>query len=109
MGRLIPIGIFVAYWTLGIAQLWAFAEGVEVWLGWGALGAVFLFVVLSVVPVAQLAIPVIGFIGCTRGWGWEWWQALLLVAPFALLSLGMSAANFLASRSNENRTRRYGL
>ena len=27
------------------------------------------------------------YIGATRGWGWEWWQALLLVAPYLVVSV----------------------
>ena len=92
-----PGVLFILYWGLAIAQLWAFAEGVYVWLGWGFLGAVVVFIVLSIIPLAQLAIPVIGFIGATRGWGWEWWQALLLVAPFVVVSLLASGAGGAAS------------
>ena len=75
------------YWALGFFQLWAFAEGVNVWLHWGFWGALAVFIGLSMIPFGQIGIVILAFVGADRGWDWAWWQALLLVAPFAILSI----------------------
>ena len=79
--------LFVAYWAMALVQFWAFKTGIEVWPGWGLFGAIIAFFVLSMVPLGAIAITVVAFIGAHTGWGWAWWQALLLVAPFTILGL----------------------
>jgi hypothetical protein len=39
---------------------------------------------LAVFPAA-----ILGYVGATHGWSWEWWQGLLLCVPFIGLTLGL--------------------
>jgi len=79
--------IVVAYIGLGIVQLVAFMQGLDVWLGFGGVASIAIFVVaVSLGPIGSMAIAIIGFMGATKGWGWEWWQAGLLCFPFVALS-----------------------
>lgn len=106
MQKLTPL-LYVAYWALAIFQLWAFAEGVGVWLHWGFFGAVFVFIVLSIIPFGNIGIAVVAFIGATKGWGWEWWQAILLVAPFAVLGIALQITSYAAARLSRRRSAPY--
>jgi hypothetical protein len=82
--------LFILYFALGIIQIVAFMEGLDVWFGFGALLSIITFVIVMFIgPLGSLAVAGIGFYGAWRGWQWEWWQAALLCFPFAVLGLVM--------------------
>lgn len=87
-----PAALMVAYFVLAVVQLFAFAAGIDVWLGWPWWIALVIFIVAQGIPFGALGCVVIAFIGAHSGWGWAWWQALLLVAPFAVVGVLASAA-----------------
>lgn len=69
----------IAFWGLMIAQLIAFDDGLDVlWdLGFFAKAAVYIGCMI-LGPLGAIAMVVVGYIGATDAWGWEWWQAALL-------------------------------
>ena len=92
--------IFVLlYLALGIVQLFAFMEGLDVWLGLGFWLSVVAFVIVFMLgSFGGLIVAVVGFFGAMEGWGWEWWQAALLSFPFAILgflAMGVSTVGAL--------------
>lgn len=98
--------IFVTYLALSVVQLVAFMEGLDTWLGFGNIASVAIFVVAFMLgPIGGIAIAVVGFMGATNGWGWEWWQAALLCFPFVILSfLSMGTSSILSLFSKSDRS-----
>jgi hypothetical protein len=89
----------VVYLALGVVQVTAFMEGVETWLGWNLPLQIVAFVVcLFLGPIGALVITPLGFYGASVGWGWPWWQALLLTAPFLVFSIAAFALGGAAAR-----------
>jgi len=63
-------------------------EGLDVWFGFGTVLSIISFVIAMILgPIGSVAIAIIGFVGATDGWGWEWWQAALLCFPFVIVSI----------------------
>ncbi|MCW5715421.1 MAG: hypothetical protein KIT43_12990 [Bauldia sp.] len=84
--------VVLLYIVLWIAQAIAAFEGFEVWWDLNSfLSVVILVVALFLGPIGGLFLAIAGFVGATEGWDWEWWQALLLVAPGLVLGLLMAA------------------
>jgi len=78
---------FVIWLGLAIFQLAAFVEGLDFWLGLNAFWSTLAFVLAIMIPsLGSIAIAVVGFVGATEGWRWEWWQAALLCFPFVIMS-----------------------
>ncbi|MBN8529945.1 MAG: hypothetical protein J0M36_12030 [Caulobacterales bacterium] len=98
-----PVALVLLNIVLGVAQLLAFAEGVDVWLGWNIFGAVLVFFILSMIPFGTIGTTIVAYIGATKGWGWEWWQAVLLIAPYLILGIVMSAAGGIAGALSRSR------
>ena len=69
------IVLFVAYMLLGLFQLAATMEGLEVWLG---VHVVFAFIIALFISYIPLIGTVAGVCGAVYGWGWSWTAALLL-------------------------------
>lgn len=99
-----PVALIVLNLVLGVAQLLAFAAGVEVWLGWNWIGAIVVFAVLNMIPFGTIGSTIVAYIGATKGWGWDWWQAVLLVAPFLILGLLTSSLGGLAAAIGKSRS-----
>ena len=59
-----------------------YAAGMEEWFDAGPWITWPVFVIcLLFRPLGSVFISVVAFYGFTRGMGWEWWKALLIVAP----------------------------
>jgi Na+-transporting NADH:ubiquinone oxidoreductase subunit NqrD len=101
-----PAGLILLNIVLGIAQLAAFISGIEVWLGWNWFGAVIVFFVLNMIPFGTIGGAIIAYVGATEGWGWAWWQAILLVAPFLVLGLLISSMGGIAGALSKSRAAR---
>ncbi len=88
---------FVIVLAIALVQLVAMMEGMDVWLGFGPILSILGFFVLVWIPGGSIGIAILGYMGATMGWGWEWWQALLLVVPgiafagFSLFAGGVMA------------------
>lgn len=65
----------VAYFALGLLQLFATMAGLEEWLGVSSFFAFFIALLLAYIPFVG---TVLGFFGAMNVWHWEWWQAGLL-------------------------------
>ena len=77
-GLAMPIVSF----ALMVAQVMGYAAGTEEWFGAGPWITWPVFVIcLLFRPLGSVFISVVAFYGFTRGMGWEWWKALLIVAP----------------------------
>jgi hypothetical protein len=87
----------IAYILIGIAQIWAAIEGMQFYFGIGGLLAVILLFVAYAVPfVGAIGVAFLTYYGARYDWKWEWWQALMLVAPSIVLMLIAGAAVGLA-------------
>ncbi|WP_446935379.1 hypothetical protein [Morganella morganii] len=63
------------YWILNIVQIAAVIAGFHDWLGWNIVISVILAMVIGWMPLIG---TVLGIMGAVHGWGWEYWQAILL-------------------------------
>jgi hypothetical protein len=87
----------IAYVLIGIAQIWAAIEGMQLYFGIGGFFAVTLLLVAYAVPfVGAIGVAFLAYYGARYGWKWEWWQALMLVVPGIILILIAGAAVGLA-------------
>lgn len=87
----------IAYIVVGIAQIWAGIEGMQLTFGIGGFLAVVLLVVMYAIPiVGTAAVAFLTYYGARYGWAWAWWQALVLAAPGIVLMLAAGVAGGLA-------------
>ena len=90
---------FIAGILLLLFQIGAAGSGIEVLWGWNGFVASIAITAAIVFlgPVGSLAAAIFGFFGATQDWGWEWWQAVLLVAPgLAFSVLAMAGGGLLS-------------
>ena len=74
----LPI-VMIVFFLISLA---GYYQGMEVWLGWGfwrAFGVMILAAFLG--GFGGLFISIVGFVGIWKGWGWQWWQAAIVVFP----------------------------
>lgn len=57
----------IAYFILGIVQLAAYLEGVELWLGFGFVVDLISFVMLALAPLGSIVAAAVSFYGAYRG------------------------------------------
>src|SRR5215510_13345053 len=87
----------IAYVVIGIAQIWAGIEGMQLAFGIGGFPAVVLLLVAYAIPfVGTAAVAFLTYYGARYGWTWTWWQALTLAAPGIVLMLAVGVAGGLA-------------
>lgn len=78
----------LAWLAIGIAQVSAGMEGIQLYMGVGGFVSFLLFVVSYAVPVVgSLLAATAVYYGAHSGWHWEWWQAFALAAPGIVLWL----------------------
>lgn len=84
--------LYILALLLFICQLAAFQEGMEIWLGlhW-LISSIIAFAALAI-PFGTIVTSAVAFYGITKGWGWDWWQALLLLFPYLVLAIFLGAA-----------------
>lgn len=76
------IVFLIAYIVIGITQIWAGIEGMQLYFGIAGFPAAMLLLVAYGIPVfGTIALAFLACYGARYGWKWEWWQALMLVAP----------------------------
>ncbi|MGY3581601.1 hypothetical protein ACVIGB_000327 [Bradyrhizobium sp. USDA 4341] len=80
---------FLIYALLGLVQLAAYFEGIELWLGFGLLLGLVSFIVLGAIPLGSIITAGVAFYGAFYGWRWYWWEAALLCFPFPLFAIAM--------------------
>ena len=91
------VAFFTAYILTGIAQIWAGIEGMQLYFGINAFLAVILLFVAYAVPfVGAIGVAFLTYYGARYGWKWEWWQALMLIAPGIIFMLAVGVAVGLA-------------
>ena len=89
----------IAYVVIGIAQIWAGIESMQLIFGIGGFLAVVLLVVVYALPiVGTAAVAFLTYYGARYGWTWAWWQALMLAAPGIVLMLGVGGLAIWAQR-----------
>ena len=87
----------IAYIVIGIVQIWAGIEGMQLYFGIGGFLAVVLLVVAYAIPiVGTAAVAFLTYYGARYGWLWEWRQGLMLAAPGFVLMLAAGVAGALA-------------
>src|SRR5262245_41084112 len=78
-GVIMGASFLIAYIVIGIAQLWAGVEGMQLTVGIGGFLAIVLLLVAYAIPfVGTAAVAFLTYYGARYGWTWEWWQALAL-------------------------------
>jgi hypothetical protein len=79
---------FIVYIVIGIAQIWAGLEGMQLYFGIGGFLAAILLIVAYVIPFfGAVGLALLTYYGARYGWKWEWWLALMLAAPSIILTL----------------------
>lgn len=63
------------YWILNVIQIAAAIAGFHDWLGWNIVISIILALIIGWLPILG---TIIGVMGAVEGWGWEYWQAILL-------------------------------
>jgi hypothetical protein len=87
----------VAYVLVGIAQIWAGLEGMQLYFGIGGfLAIILLFVAYAVPLVGTVGVAFLAYYGARYGWKWEWWLAVTLAVPGVILMLAASVTVGLA-------------
>ena len=87
----------IAYIVIGIAQVWAGVEGMQLCFGIGGFLAVVLLLVAYAIPfVGTVAVAFLTYYGARYGWTWTWWQALMFAAPGIVLMLAIGVTGGLA-------------
>ena len=72
----------VAYVAVGIAQIFAYVDGMHLYFGLGGFLSFIIFPFVYVIPLLGAGfVAVMTYYGARYGWHWEWWQALLLAVP----------------------------
>ena len=90
--------LWIGYLILGLFQIAAFMQGMEIWWGLNAFFSVLVgLLVLGIIPFGSFIAAAIAFYGAYKGWRWEWWQAALLCFPFVILSLILMGGSGIAS------------
>jgi len=73
-----------AFIVIGIVQIWAGIEGMQLYFGIGGFLAVVPLVVAYAIPfVGTAAVAFLTYYRARYGWLWEWRQALMLAAGVA--------------------------
>jgi len=81
----------IAYFVVGIVQLFAIADGVNFGLG---IGSFFSFIIAAFLTYIPVLGSLAGLYGAVNAWDWSIWQALALFfwyIPVVLLVGGISA------------------
>lgn len=84
IGGMLGCVLQIAFVALGLAQIFAAIDqmtslwDIDSWVAVVACVALMIFF--------PIALPFFSFFGAMDVWGWEWWQALLLSAPFLIIS-----------------------
>ena len=86
-GANMQILIFIVYIAVGVLQIAAYLEGMEVWFGIGTVLALVLAIIGWSLPFGSIAISAIAFYGARYGWHWESWKAILLAAPGVIFGI----------------------
>ncbi|MHA6283697.1 hypothetical protein ACX3SL_11215 [Morganella morganii] len=81
------------YWILNIVQIAAVIAGFHDWLEWNIVVSVILAVVVGWMPLVG---TFLGVMGAVYGWGWEYWQAILLFAWPIIFILFFGAAGSIS-------------
>lgn len=89
-GTLMHVFIGIAYFIIGLLQLFAIADGAQYALGVGSFFSFIIAVALTYIPIVG---SVLGVYGAHNVWDWELWQAIALFfwyIPVALIFYGIS-------------------
>ncbi|WP_065755206.1 hypothetical protein [Bradyrhizobium paxllaeri] len=88
----------VAYLAVGIAQIFAYVEGMHLYFGLGGFLSFIAFLFGYSIPLLGTGfVAVMTYYGARYGWHWEWWQALLLAVPGLIIMIILMAAGGLSS------------
>ena len=89
----------LAYFALGIVQVFAIMVGLEVWLGFHWLLAIIIGLILAFIPFLGTAM---GIAGAIVGWQWHWIPAVLLFfGPLVLFILCFGVSGLLIVLNNK--------
>lgn len=79
----------IAYFVVGIVQLFAIADGVGFGLGVGSFISFFIAIFVTYIPLLG---SILGLYGAVNVWDWSIWQALVLF--FWYIPVGIIFAGF---------------
>lgn len=90
--------LFIIYILIGVCQIMAFLEGMQLYFALGGILSFIVFLVTYNIPLVGTAfVAVMTYYGARWGWRWEPRQAILLAAPglvfmgFLMATTGLTA------------------
>lgn len=90
--------VLLAGFILFMITLFGYYAGMKEWLGWGFLGSFAVMVVAFFFrEIGTFFISVVGFYGMWKGFGWEWWQAMLVAFPMMGILVALMLGGGIAS------------
>lgn len=90
-GLIVQLFFGIAYFVVGIVQLFAIADGVGFGLGVGSFISFFIAIFVTYIPLLG---SILGLYGAVNVWDWSIWQALVLFfwyIPVGILFAGFGA------------------
>lgn len=87
MGVTAGVGLYVAFFAVGLIQISAFVEGMDLYFKVGTILSIIIFLVVYNIPFGIFAVAFLTYYGARYGWRWEWWQALALALPGIVITL----------------------
>ena len=102
---MMPVVGCLIFVLLGLVQIFAYIDGIHLWLGVHRPLAIILFFITAAVPFGAVVDASISFYGAYAVWRWAWWQAALLSFPFAILGAAGIAFGGLAKVVGRVRSR----
>jgi hypothetical protein len=88
----------VAYLAVGIAQIFAYVDGMHLYWGLGGFLSFLIFLFAYSIPLLGTGfVAVMTYYGARYGWHCETWQALLLALPGLIIMVILLAIGGLAS------------
>lgn len=85
----------IAYFVVGIVQLFAIADGIDSGLG---ISGFFGFVIALFITYIPLIGSAVGVYGAANAWDWPIWQAVLLFFWYVPVAILVASVGTFASR-----------
>lgn len=82
MKQTIGCAVFIVYLGIGLVQLLASINGIQLWFDWPWILAALVSLFVAYIPVVG---TVAGIVGATAAWGWGLWPTIaLFCSPYVL-------------------------
>lgn len=93
--------LWIAYLAMGFVQIFAIVKGIKYFFDLHIIISSFIAIICSQIPFIG---AVAGIIGAKYGWGWEWWQSIVLFMWQPIIFLFMTGAFRIVSFFQNNKS-----